>query len=44
MTRIGDSDLALAFFRDQRGITLDEVSRGVYSVVYHNCGVLDHGS
>ena len=25
MTRIGDSDLALAFFRDQRGITLDEV-------------------
>jgi len=27
MTRIGDSDLALAFFRDQRGITLDEVSQ-----------------
>jgi hypothetical protein len=26
MTRIGDSDLALAFFRDQRGITLGEVS------------------
>ncbi len=26
MARVGDSDLALAFFRDQRGITLDEVS------------------
>ena len=26
MTRIGNSDLALTFFRDQRGITLDEVS------------------
>lgn len=26
MTRIGDSDLALAFFRDQRGITLGEVA------------------
>jgi hypothetical protein len=25
MTRIGDGDLALAFFRDQRGITLGEV-------------------
>lgn len=25
MTRIGDGDLALAFFGDQRGITLDEV-------------------
>jgi hypothetical protein len=27
MTGIGDSNLALAFFRDQRGITLDEVSQ-----------------
>ena len=27
MTGIGDGDLALAFFRDQRGITLGEVSR-----------------
>jgi hypothetical protein len=31
MTRIDDSDLALAFFRDQRGITLDEVS------LFHGC-------
>ena len=31
MTRIGDSDLALAFFRDQRGITLGEVSPCRYS-------------
>lgn len=27
MTRIGDGDLPLAFLRDQRGITLGEVSR-----------------
>ena len=27
MTGIGDSDLTLAFLRDQRGITLGEVSR-----------------
>jgi hypothetical protein len=33
MTRIGDSDLALAFFADQRGITLDEVAATLGSVV-----------
>ena len=27
MTGVGDSDLALAFLRDQRGITLGEVSQ-----------------
>ena len=31
MTGIGDSDLALAFFRDQRGITLGEVCPCRYS-------------